>query len=456
MTAALAEGSNEFAEWLEGLREFVRIQSVSADPSCAPQLLEAAEWICTRLREAGGTAEVQWRHERPLVRGHVPASRGADSAPTVLCYGHFDVQPAGDRAAWRTDPFDVVLEGEWLYGRGVADDKGQLWLLIHAVGRLAKAGELPVNVAFLCDGEEEVGGTSAAELVQEGLVEADAVVIFDVPMIARGLPMLVVGTRGLIHLAVEVKTGERDLHAGIFGGAALNAIDVLVEILGRLKGSGSHDAVADALSVGVEQPSANEVEAWALLPDGAAILEAEGALPAFDGAGGDFYRRTWAEPAVVVHGLAGGEASLQRSVLPTMARAMVSLRPVAGQDTAELTRAMSDLLQNHAPNGVDVRVELRATVPPGVTAVESEAVNAAVAAFETVMGGAPVLGRTGGNMPIFGALSDRGIPVLLTGFDVPGGGIHAANERFLVGHVELGTKVACELFRRLAGGRTAT
>ena len=215
--------------WLDELSEFLRIPSVSADPAHQGDLEEAAGWIADKIRRGGGEAELVPYGTRPLVIAEFPASNGASSAPTVIAYAHYDVQPPAPLELWDRDPFDATIRGEWLYARGVADDKGQLWMLVHAASLLAAEGALPINLRIVSDGEEEVGGQSIVEFLQADERGADVCVIFDGGMESRDQPAIAVATRGLAAFNLRVRTGARDLHSGMYGNAALNAIHALMD-----------------------------------------------------------------------------------------------------------------------------------------------------------------------------------------------------------------------------------
>src|SRR5579872_4511549 len=201
-------------EWFDELAEFLRIPSISADPAHAGHVAEAGEWVCSFIRDAGGAAELVDWNGSPLAIGEIEASAG-NGAPTMLCYGHFDVQPPDPLELWDSEPFEPEVRGDRLYGRGVADDKGQLYMLLAGARALARAGELPVNVRFACDGEEETGGHSIVEFLADDERGADAAVIFDTPMIRRDLPAFYVATRGLVYFHLELSTGTTDLHSGL-------------------------------------------------------------------------------------------------------------------------------------------------------------------------------------------------------------------------------------------------
>ena len=290
--------------WFPELSEFLRIPSISAEPSYRDDVLRAGAWVRDLIRGAGGDCELIDWHGQPLAVGEIRASRNPDRAPTVLGYGHFDVQPPDPLELWESPPFEPEIRGEYLYGRGVADDKGQLYMLLAAARELAAAGELPVNVRFACDGEEEIGGHSIVEFLRADTRGADAAIVFDVGMIRRGLPAFTVATRGMAYLHLELRTGERDLHSGVYGGAALNAAHALVQTLAGVIATDGR--LAEPLRAGIVPPTEAELAGWRELPAGADELADQGARPADPAAAEEFYRRTFAEPALDINGLASG------------------------------------------------------------------------------------------------------------------------------------------------------
>ena len=217
--------------WQDELAEFIRIPSVSAEAAHADDVRRAGEWVCDYGRAAGGAAELTPIGEGFLALGELRASSGAADAPTILVYGHFDVQPPAPLELWESDPFELAVRDGWAYGRGIADDKGQLYLLLKAAAELAGEGALPVNVRVACDGEEEIGGHTIVDFLAADDGPADACVVFDMGFLRRGLPAFCVATRGLAALELVVTTAGRDLHSGIYGGAALNSIHVLADAL---------------------------------------------------------------------------------------------------------------------------------------------------------------------------------------------------------------------------------
>src|SRR3954452_9766148 len=252
-------------EWLPELSELLRIKSISGDAAHGDDVKRAGEWVCARVREAGGQCELVDWHSQPLAIGEIRASTGGD-APTVLCYGHFDVQPPDPLELWESPPFEPVIRDGYLYGRGTVDDKGQLYMLLAAARELSRAGELPVNVRFCCDGEEETAGHSLVDFVAADERGADAAIIFDSGMIGRGLPAFNVATRGNVYYHLRLRSGERDLHSGIYGGVALNAAHALIQT--RAPVLARDGRLPETLRKGVAAPTEEELAGWRELPTG--------------------------------------------------------------------------------------------------------------------------------------------------------------------------------------------
>jgi len=432
------------AEWFDELAEFLRIPSISADPAHKADVQRAAAWVCARVREAGGECEIVDWHGQPLAIGEIRASQDAENAPTVLCYGHFDVQPPDPLELWESDPFEPEIRGDYLYGRGTVDDKGQLYMLLAAARELAQAGELPVNVRFTCDGEEETGGHSIVEYLEQDERGADAAIIFDSGMIQRDLPSFNVATRGVIYWHLTLRTGERDLHSGMYGGAALNAAHAMIKMLNGLV---AHDGtLVDELRVGRAEPTAEELAGWEALPAGSSELSDQGARPKDAHAAEDFYLRTFAEPAIDVNGISTGSPQLQKTVLPVEAIANVSMRLAPGQKIDDVAPVVERLLRESAPEGTELEIERWSAAPPGLVPPDAKAIQLGLDAFEKALGVRPALIRSGGTLPIVPALADKGIPTVITGFGLPDSQIHSPNERLVAEYVPLGTAAARELF----------
>ena len=431
--------------WQAELSEFIAIPSVSADAAHREDVKRAGEWVCEFIRsKCGGAAELTPFGEKELALGEIPASHDPENAPTVLCYGHFDVQPPAPLDLWETDPFTLTIKDEWAYARGIADDKGQVFILLKAAQRLVEANALPVNLRFACDGEEEIGGQTIVEYLRTGAVTAQAGIIFDGGMIRQDLPTLELATRGLVGFNVKVRTGERDLHSGMYGGAALNAIHVLLRMFDAVL-AGPDGRLPAPLREGIATPSDEELAGWANLPPGAEALESQGARPLYPNAGQDFYLRTFAEPSVDVNGIIGGKPGLRNTTLSVQASGEFSIRIAPGQDASQVARAAEQLLRDAAPDGADVDIEWDAT-QPGLVRADSPAVQLGLDAFERTLGVRPSLTRAGGTLPIMPALADAGIPTVLTGFALPESNVHSPNEKFLVRYFESGVDTAAELY----------
>jgi acetylornithine deacetylase/succinyl-diaminopimelate desuccinylase-like protein len=433
--------------WLEELSEWLRIPSVSADSAHAGDVRDAGEWVCEFVRGAGGEAELVETETHPLAVGEIRASSGDADAPTVLLYGHFDVQPPAPLDLWESAPFEPELRNGYLYCRGAVDDKGNSYLVLKAARLLAEEGALPVNVRIAFDGEEEIGGHSIVDFLAADERGAEACLIFDSGMPREDTPAFDLAVRGLVYFHVRLRTGERDLHSGVFGGAALNAVHALMQTLEAVV------AVPDELRAGVVPPTDEELSSWEELEPGAVVLAEAGATPIDERAEEDFYRRTLAGPAVDVHGVQGGEALLQKTVLPVVAEANVSIRLAPGQDVEEITSTFERLLRDAAPSGAELEVERRSAAPAGLIPPDAPAVKLAQDAFERIVGRRPLLVRSGGTIPLVPALSERGIPTILTGFALPDANMHSPNERLLARYIPLGVETARETLAALGALR---
>jgi acetylornithine deacetylase/succinyl-diaminopimelate desuccinylase-like protein len=434
--------------WFDELAEFIRIPSVSADIERAGDVRDAGEWVCDFIRRAGGQAELRDWEGHPLALGDIPASGGNGDAPTVICYGHFDVQPPAPLELWESEPFQLTARDDRLYARGVADDKGQLFMLLKAAEALARDGSLPVNLRFCCDGEEETGGHSIVDFLAEDERGGDACVIFDSAMLRPGVPLFNLSVRGLVYFHLRVRTGDRDLHSGVYGGAAMNAMHVLARVLGAVVAADGR--LPAPLRAGIAAPTDEELAGWAELTPGADELASQGARPMDPRAADEFYVRTFAEPSLDVNGIEGGSAHLQKTVLPVEAHANISIRLAPGQDPERIGPEVERLLREAAPEGAELEIERLSSSRPGLVDPESPAVQLGLDAFERAVGARPLLVRSGGTLPIVPALADKGIPTIITGFATPDSNIHSPNENVIAEYVKLGAQAAQELYKGFA------
>jgi acetylornithine deacetylase/succinyl-diaminopimelate desuccinylase-like protein len=430
--------------WRGELAEFLAIPSVSADPAHREDVKRAGEWVCDFIRRIGGTADLTPFGEKELALGEIPASSDPDNAPTVLCYGHFDVQPPAPLDLWESDPFELTIKDEWAYARGIADDKGQLFILLKAAQKLVEANALPVNLRFACDGEEEVGGHTIVDYLETEDRGANAGIIFDGGMLRMDVPAFSLSTRGLIAFDLKVRTGERDLHSGMYGGAALNAIHVLMRCFDAVL-AGPSGLLPEPLRQGITAPTPEELQSWSELPSGAEELAAQGARPLDPNAAEQFNIRTLAEPSADVNGIIGGKPGLRNTTLSVQASGEITIRLAPGQDLQTIGKAAEKLIRDAAPPGAEVDLKW-AGAPPGLMRPDSPAIQLGLKAFERVLGVKPLLLRSGGTLPIVPALADRGIATVITGFALPESNVHSPNEKFLVRYFEQGVDTAAALY----------
>ena len=435
-------------ELREQLAELIAIPSVSADPDHATDVEAAAHWVAARIEGAGGSAEItRMNGGRPVVIGEIAASERADRAPTVLCYAHFDVQPPDPLDLWESPPFELAERDGWLYARGVADDKAHLFILVESARQLAEAGELPVNLRFAFDSEEEVGGQSVGDWVAADARGADAAIVLDGDLYARDVPTFYTALRGMAYFHVNVRTGERDLHSGVYGGVALNAMHALMQTLSAVLPRDGR--VPEPLRAGIAAPTPEELESWKGLTSGRELLASVGATPSDPRAAEELYVRTWAEPAVDVHGLAGGSPRLVKTVLPVEAWANVSIRLAPGQSVDEIAPVFERLLRDAAPEGADVEFELQSKGEPARVSPDAPALTLAREAFEHVLGNESVLVRVGGSIPVAERIVAKGIPAIITGVATKDANAHSPNEKFPAEYLQRGVDAISETYRRL-------
>lgn len=428
---------------LADLVEWLRIPSVSTGEGSPADLKAGAAWVCDRVRRSGGQASLVPTRGNPLAVGRL---RAADPrAPTVLIYGHYDVQGPGDPHAWTTPPFEPDVRGGRIYARGAADDKGNLLPLLHAACELHAAGELPVHVRVVVEGEEERGSASLVDWLRADEEGADVAIAFDALMADETTPAITLGLRGLLTADVAVRGATHDLHSGVYGGAALSAADVLLRALAACTTASGRPV--DPLRRGVLAPSEAEIRSWAALPDGGTILREGGARPADPAAAAAFYARTWAEPSFDVHQLRCGEA---RTLVPAEAHAHVSLRLAPGQRCAELVPALDAVLAGACPTGAEIDLTVREATDPVLLAADHPAAVLAADALRQADRGRVALTRSGGSIPAVAVLAERGIPTIVSGFALPADRIHGVDESFRIDALRAGEASARALLHACA------
>jgi acetylornithine deacetylase/succinyl-diaminopimelate desuccinylase-like protein len=436
--------------FLDELKNFLRIPSISTLPEHAADVQRAAQFVADGLQAAGlENIEIIPTKRHPLVYAdwlHAPGK------PTVLCYGHYDVQPADPLELWTSPPFEPSVRDGNIYARGSADDKGQMYMHVKAVETLrAVNGMLPVNLKFLIEGEEEVGGGSIANYVAENAakLKADVALVSDTALYAPGIPTLCIGLRGLVYMEVEATGPSRDLHSGLYGGAAPNAVFGLIELLAKAKNSRGEIKIPGVYD-DVEPPAPAEKESWAHLPFkerdflrnevGSAKLVGETKYSVLE--------RIWARPTFEVHGIAGGFTGVgSKTVIPAKATAKVSIRLVPRQDPEKIVASFRQFAKKHAPRGIKLDVRVLTSSPGLVVNPDHPAIQIAARAFSDILQKPTVFIRSGGSIPIVGDFATHlGIPTILMGFGLPDDGLHSPNEKYSLDNYYKGIMTIAHFF----------
>lgn len=439
------------------LERFIRFPTVSTDPKHSEDIRSCAVWLASQLRRIGmTTAEVVATPGHPIVFAEWT---GAPGAPTVLMYGHYDVQPPGPLKDWRTPPFEPAVRGGAVYGRGASDNKGPIVCHIMAHARhFSSRRRLPVNVRCLYEGEEEIGSPNLASFLLRNRkrLHADAALISDTRMLGPGRPTLVYSLRGGVNAEIDVRGPRRDLHSGGFGGAVLNPLQVLAQILAGLHDErervtipGFYDRVRNVGDAEREFMQRNG-------PPDEEILASAGVEQGTGEHGYSMYERTTIRPALTVNGVSGGYSGPGgMSVIPSRASAKLNLRLVPDQEPAEI----ADLLQGHiealTPEGVRVSVRARPAARPATISRRLPAMRAAARACRRAFGTSPVFIRSGGSIPVVSQFAGiLQVPTVLMGFALPNDGMHGPNERFRLENLAQGTVAIYHFLDLMAGGAT--
>lgn len=439
---------------LEDLKEYLRIPSVSTDPAYRDDVLRCAEWLKNRMSGAGLTAEVIETAGYPLVYGEWT---GAPGKPTILFYGHYDVQPVDPVELWRNPPFEPTEEGDHLVCRGATDDKGQSFAHLKAVeAMLAERGELPVNVKFIVEGEEESGGEAIDHFVREDAgrrLAADCVVVSDSSMYGPGQPSIIYGLKGMAYMEIKVVGPKRDLHSGTFGGAVANPLNALGHIIARLQDPKTGRIQIPGFYDDVVPLADWERKEFAALPfDEEDYCQEIGVQELWGEEGYTPTERAWARPTCDVNGIFGGyQGEGAKTVLPSWGGAKISMRLVPDQDPKKIARAFRDHVHEVAPPGVEVEVVEHHGADPVLVELDGPLVDAAMAAMEDVWGAAPVKVREGGSIPIVSTFSQvLQVPTLLLGFGLKDDALHSPNEKFNISHYYNGIRSIIRLIDRMA------
>lgn len=427
---------------MEELTAFLRIPSISTLPEHKSDVENAAQFTAEALADAGmENVDVIRTEGHPLVYAdwlHAPGK------PTVLMYGHYDVQPPDPLDLWQTPPFEPTVRNGNLYARGAADDKGQFYMHIKAVEALgALHGTLPVNVKFLIEGEEEIGGSSISKYVplHKDKLKADVAVVSDTALYADGVPTLCIGLRGLVYTEIEATGPMRDLHSGLYGGAAPNAVFGLIELLAKVKSADGTIRIPGIYD-SVEPPAPAELESWKSLPfrEAAFLRDEVGSTSLTGEPNYSVLERVWARPTLEVHGIGGGFTGAgAKTVIPSKAVAKVSLRLVPGQDPARVVESLKQFVAENTPAGITTKVNVLSAGEAVVVNPDHPAISVAARAFSEMLGRDTVFIRSGGSIPIVGEFAKHlGIPTVLMGFGLPDDGLHSPNEKYKVANYYTG------------------
>lgn len=438
------------------LAAWVRIPAISSDPTRAADLVRNAEWLATDLRKLGADRVDIWP-----TKGHPAVFASfmhAPGKPTLLVYGHHDVQPVDPLGEWLSPPFEPSIREGRMWGRGVVDDKGQVHIHAKAIEAFVRTvGKLPINLKMIVEGEEEIGSVNLDELMREKKqdLEADYVCVSDTAMFGRGIPSLCVGLRGLMYLEVTVSAGSSDLHSGSFGGGVANPVNALARMIAKLHDDDGRVTVPGFYDAVVELTPKERAEIQSLPFDEAEWLRSTGA-PAVTGEKGySTLERIWARPTLDCNGIGGGfQGEGAKTIIPSRVTAKISCRLVPHQEPDDIAAKLAKYLETLAPPSVRVSVRVLHGGRPYLAPTDHPVFEVAKRAFSRAFGKPTVFIREGGSIPFVRTIADvTGKPCLLMGFGQPDENAHAPNEWLDLENYHLGIKSAAYLYEEL--GRQA-
>jgi acetylornithine deacetylase/succinyl-diaminopimelate desuccinylase-like protein len=439
--------------YLDELKALLAIPSISALPEHAADVKRCAEWCADEMRRIG----LQNVHLIPTPGNPVVYGDwlGAAGAPTILFYGHYDVQPVDPLNLWETPPFEATIRDGEIYARGSADDKGQVFMHFKAIeAHLTQNGKLPVNIRIILEGEEEVGSANLDNFIlsSKDTLTADVVVISDSPMFARGIPSICYGLRGLVYCQIDLRGSSTDLHSGSFGGAVANPAFVLAQMIAQMKDRSGHIKVPgfydDVVALRPE-----EREAWAKLPFNEKQYKKDFGIPKIFGET-DYttLERTWARPTLEVNGLLSGfTGEGAKTVLPAVAMAKISMRLVPNQEPDKIAGLFEEYVKKLAPKTVELKFTRMHGGKPWMTSFDNPFVQAAGRAIERGFGQRPVFTREGGSIPVVSTFQEElGLPSVLFGVGLPDENAHAPNEKLDVANFHNGIIASAYLYDQIA------
>lgn len=439
-------------EHLQELKAFLSIPTVSSLSEHTDDVKKGAEWVANALKRAGmENVEIMPTERHPVVYGDWLKAEGK---PTVLIYGHYDVQPVDPIDLWETPPFEADIRDNKIYARGATDDKGQVFMHIKALEVLLhKNEELPLNFKFCIEGEEEIGSPNLDPFVEkhQDLLAADVLVVSDNPMLEKGKPTVCYGLRGLTGLQIDVKGAKGDLHSGLYGGTVQNPIHALAELLASMHNEDGRITV-DGFYDKVEPLKDEEREEYKALNFDEEKMRKELDVPELFGEKGySSLERTWVRPTLEVNGIYGGfQGEGIKTVLPSEAHAKITCRLVPDQDPVEIADLIRKHIASHTPSGVTVETTLFDQAKPFVTPYDHPAIQAAGRALEKSYGVSPAIIRMGGSIPVVETFSQLlKLPVVMLGFGLPDENLHAPNEHFHLENFDKGLETLCDYWFEL-------
>lgn len=440
--------------YVEELKALLAIPSISALPEHAGDVERCAEWCAGEMRRIGlQNVRLIETPGNPVVYGDW---LGAQGAPTILFYGHYDVQPVDPLNLWQSPPFEAAVRDGEIYARGAADDKGQVFMHFKAVeAHMRQNGRLPVNMKFMIEGEEEVGSGHLDEFVHSHKKDlaADVVVISDSGMFARGVPSICYGLRGLVYFQIDLRGSSTDLHSGSFGGAVANPAFVLAQVLAQMKDRGGRIKIPGFYD-DVRPLQDEERKAWATLPFNEKQYRKDFGIPKLAGESGyTTLERTWARPTFEVNGLLSGfTGEGAKTVLPAVAMAKVSMRLVPDQDPNKIAELFEAYVRKITPKSVELKINRMHGGKPWMASFDNPFIQAAGRAIERGFGKKPVFTREGGSIPVVSTFQEAlGLPSVLFGVGLPDENAHAPNEKLDLGNFHGGIISSAYLYQEIAG-----
>lgn len=435
LETAIQHFHDNYDGYFKKFEEFIRIPSISADSKYNADIQKAANWLVDYLEELGMDAVKAYpTHKHPIVYGEY-LKAGADK-PTILVYGHYDVQPPDPMNEWKTTPFEPTIDGEFLVARGTSDMKGQILAGLYAIESLLAVDELNVNLKFIYEGEEEIGSPSIVDFIKENkeLLKSDFALNLDAGMLGKDTPTIVYGLRGLAYFEIYVTGPDHDLHSGLFGGVVYNPAQALSELIAGMKDENGHITLPGFYD-SVRELSQDEREALARLKkDEAFYLKQTGAIALYGEAGYTEVERIGARPTLDVNGFKSGYIGEgPKTVIPSTAMAKISMRLVPDQTPDKVNEQLIQYMEENAPTQIKWKVKQLSSDPASIADRNTDAVKSFVKALKDTWGVEPIFHREGGSVPIVSHMKENlGIESVLSGFCLPGDLIHSPNEHIHV------------------------